>query len=87
MNLLECRNMIPMVKENGNMNELNKQIQKQTGVKMGQYDSEHNRLYHMCQAALLSMNKLFEQLEEAGLQNEQFALDFYDALNTLSVKY
>lgn len=68
------------------MNEALKNLQKNTGLKTGKYDNEKNRLYNMCQMSILMLETLWKQLEEAKMTNEQFCLDWLDAINEISVR-
>lgn len=51
------------------------------------YDNEKNRLWKVCQVSIKMLEELMKQIEDAGLQNEQFVLDWLDKLNEISVKY
>ena len=68
------------------MNDVLKNLQKNTGLKTGKYDNEKNRLYNMCQMSILMLETLWKQLEEAKMTNEQFCLDWLDAINEISVR-
>lgn len=68
------------------MNQQLKNIQKSTGIKQGQFDNEHNRIYHACKTMLMALNTLVKQAEEAGLTDKDFWIDFEDELNTISIK-
>lgn len=69
------------------MNQKLKKMQKISGIKQGQYDNEKNRLYSMGQTILLTLKAYIHSVEEAGLTNEQFFLNFLDEINYESVKY
>lgn len=68
------------------MNDTLKKVQKETGIKMGKYDNEKNRLFHQGRAILEMLKIYIKQVEEAGMTNEQFFIDFEDSINELSVK-
>lgn len=68
------------------MNIYLQKIQKETGIKMGKYDNEHNRIYHTCQSFLQMLKLLVKQAEEAKLTDEQFWISFEDELNAISIK-
>lgn len=67
------------------MNELQKEIQKETGIKQGKYDNEKNRLYNQGLTLLKMVSIYVKQVELAKMTNEQFFLDWEDKLNELSV--
>lgn len=69
------------------MNNIKKQVQKDTNIKQGNYDNKKNELYNMCQMSLLAVNALMDTIEQNGLQNEQFVLDYCDKLNELSIRF
>lgn len=69
------------------MNEIEKKLQKQTGVKQSSFDSEKQRLYCYCETVKKVLNSLVHQVEVADMTNEQFFLDFLDFINATSVKY
>ena len=51
------------------------------------YDSEKNRLWHVCQTSIKLLNELMKQIEEKDLVNEQFVLDWLDQINEISVRH
>lgn len=51
------------------------------------YVNEKHRLWSVCQTSIKMLEELMKQLENEGLQNEQFVLDWLDKLNELSVKW
>lgn len=69
------------------MNELQKKIQKETGIKQGDYANEKNRLLHQGRTLLRMIEIYIGQVEFAEMTNEQFFIDFEDELNELSVKF
>lgn len=69
------------------MNETLKQIQKETGIKQGQYDNEKNRLYNQGLTLLKMLNLYVKQVEDANMANEQYFLNFLDSINEISVRY
>ena len=69
------------------MNELQKKIQKETGIKQGDYANEKNRLFHQGRTLLRMIEIYIGQVEFAEMTNEQFFIDFEDELNELSVKF
>lgn len=68
------------------MNTALKNLQKQTGIKQGQFDNEKNRLYNYCQTFILMLQNLIKQCEDANMTDEQFYIDFENKLNELSIK-
>lgn len=68
------------------MNNVLKKIQKETGIKMGNYDNEKNRLYHQGQMILAMLEVHIKEIEINNLYNEQFFIDFEDKLNEYSIK-
>lgn len=68
------------------MNNVQKNIQKNTGIKQGKYDNEKNRLYNQGLTLLKMLNIYVKQVEEANMTNEQFFLNWEDSINELSVK-
>ncbi len=69
------------------MNDYLKKIQKEYGIKMGNYSNPKNRLFNMGILLLKSIEEYIKQIEDNNLTSEQFFLDFCDDLNSLSVKY
>lgn len=69
------------------MNEQLKKIQKDTGIKMGQYDNEKNRLYNQGKLLIKAIESYIKQIELLDMTSEQMFLDTLDKLNELSVKY
>lgn len=53
---------------------------------MGNYSNEKNRLFHQGKAILEMVKLYIKQVETAEMTNEQFYLDFEDAINELSIK-
>lgn len=51
------------------MNDVLKKIQKETGLKMGKYDNEQNRLYNMCQMSILMLENIWKDIIANNLQN------------------
>lgn len=68
------------------MNDVQKKMQKMTGIKQGQFDSDKERLYNACKTILYVTKKVINEIELAGMTNEQFFIDFEDELNELSIK-
>ena len=68
------------------MNKYLQKIQKETGIKMGKYDNDKNRIYHTTQMYLQSLKLLIKEAEELELTNEQFWINFEDSINELSIK-
>lgn len=68
------------------MNNVLKQIQKATGIKQGQYDNEKNRLWAQGQTLLKMLDVYVKQVEAAKMTDEQFFIEWEDAVNELSVK-
>lgn len=68
------------------MNDVLKNLQKMTGIKQGNFDNDKQRLWSACQTVLYVTKNIIKQVEEAGMTNEQFFIDFEDELNELSVK-
>jgi hypothetical protein len=40
----------------------------------------------MCQASIHVLNELWKMIEEAGLKDEQFVLDWLDTVNAISIR-
>lgn len=68
------------------MNDTLKELQKVTGVKMGKYDSEQNRLYNMCNLSILMLENIWEDVVTANLKDSQFILNWLDKLNEISIR-
>lgn len=68
------------------MNTLIQKMQKQYGVKLGKYDTEKNRLFNKGVFLLKVMQEYVEEVEKAGLTNEQFFIDWEIDANELTVK-
>lgn len=68
------------------MNDALKKIQKETGVKMGKYDNEQNRLYNMCKMSVLMLEGIWKDIVENNLQDSQFCLDWLDSINEISIR-
>lgn len=69
------------------MNQPLKTIQKNSGIKMGKYDNNKNRLFNYSKTLIYSLKMFIKEVEEFDMTNEQFFLDFLDQLNEISVKY
>lgn len=69
------------------MNETLKKIQKDTGIKQGQYDNEKHRLYNQGLTLLKMLNLYVKQVEDANMTNEQYFLNFLDSINEISIRY
>lgn len=68
------------------MDKVQKQIQKETGIKMGKYDNEKNRLFHQGNVLLKMLDVYVKQIEYSKMTDEQFFIQFEDKLNELSIK-
>lgn len=68
------------------MNPQLQKLQKELGIKQGQYDNEKNRLYHQGQTLLKMVEFYIRQVEEAKLTDEQFFINWEDSINELSIK-
>lgn len=68
------------------MNDELKKIQKETGVKMGKYDNEQNRLYNMCKMSILMLEDIWKAIETNNLQDSQMCLSWLDKINEISVR-
>lgn len=68
------------------MNNVLKRIQKDTGLKMGKYDNEQNRLYNMCQMSILMLENIWKDIIENNLQNSQMCLNWLDKINEISTR-
>ena len=68
------------------MNDTLKELQKETGVKMGNFSNEHNRLYNACKMSILILENIWGDINTNNLQNSQFVLDWLDKLNEISVR-
>lgn len=69
-----------------NMDDTLKKIQKETGIKMGRYDNEHNRLYNACQMSIIMLENIWKDIQANNLQNSQFVLDWLDKTNKISTR-
>lgn len=69
------------------MNQLNQNIQKNSGIKMGKYDSKQNELYNQGLVIIKMLELYIKSIEETKMTNEQFFINFLDSINELSVKY
>lgn len=49
------------------MNDALKKLQKETGVKMGQYDNEHNRLYNACKMSIIMLENIWKDIQANNL--------------------
>lgn len=52
----------------------------------GMFPNEKNRIWTMCQASLQMLMLTVIEAEKANMVNEQFYINFEDAINQLSVK-
>lgn len=68
------------------MNDILKQMQKQYGIKLGQHDTDKNRLFNMGLLILKFTKEYIKQVEKAELTNEQFFIDWEIDLSNLSTK-
>lgn len=50
------------------------------------YPNEKNRLYNMCRASIHILEEIWTMIEKAGMQNEQFVLDWLDSINDISTR-
>lgn len=48
--------------------------------------NEKNGLYHLCRGSINLLEKIWAMIEESGMQNEQFTLDWLDKLNEISIR-
>ena len=55
-------------------------------LRAGHFPNEKNRVWTMCQCALKLAILASEEAEKSGLTDEQFYINFEDALNLISVK-
>ena len=55
-------------------------------LRFGYFPNEKNRVWTMCQCALKLALLASEEAEKSGLTDEQFYINFEDALNLISVK-
>lgn len=55
-------------------------------IKTGRFPNEKNRVWTMCQAALHMATLAADEAEKLKLTDEQFYINFEDALNILSVR-
>lgn len=51
------------------MNDTLKELQKETGVKMGNFSNEHNRLYNACKMSILILENIWGDINTNNLQN------------------
>lgn len=68
------------------MNDALKKIQKESGIKMGQYNNLKNHLYHQSKLFIKILETFISEVEKANLTNEDFFINFEDKLNELSIK-
>ena len=68
------------------MNKQVQKLQKNSGIKMGQYDNKKNQLYHQGQLLIQVISSYIKAIEEANMTNEQFFINFEDTINELSIK-
>lgn len=52
----------------------------------GLFPNEKNRIWTMCQASLQMLIMTVEEAEKAKMTDEQFYINFEDAINELSIK-
>lgn len=69
------------------MNNLQKKLQKLTGIKQGKFDNDKNRMYNVCQTALMFVKSVVNEAERLNMTNEQFFNDFLDELDELIGNY
>lgn len=50
------------------------------------HPNEKNKLYNMCRASIHVLEQIWTMIEKAGMQNEQFVLDWLDSINEISVR-
>lgn len=62
-----------------------KKLQKETGIKMGKYDNQKNKLYNEGKMLLRMLELYIKEVEDANMENEQFFLDFEDSINAMSI--
>lgn len=67
------------------MNDALKKLQKETGIKMGKYDNQKNKLYHEGKMLLRMLELYIKEIEDVDMENEQFFLDFEDSINAMSI--
>ena len=68
------------------MNNFLKQIQKLTGIKQGKFDNDKNRMYNVCQTALMFVKSVVNEAERLNMCHEDWYIRFEDELNELSIK-
>lgn len=68
------------------MNDALKKIQKETGIKMGKYDNEYNRLYNACKMSTIMLENIWKDIQVNNLQNSQFVLNWLDKINEISIR-
>lgn len=68
------------------MNPILKTIQKETGIKQGNYTNLKNQLYNQCQTLLVMLKHLVNVAEANNMTSEQMWIDFEDELNAISIK-
>lgn len=69
------------------MNDTLKKLQKETGIKQNNFDSEKNRMYNISKTILKGLEVYMKQVEELQMTNEQFFINFLDSVNAYSIKY
>lgn len=53
---------------------------------MKMYPNKKNQLYHLCNASIHMLNELWRMIEKEEMSNEQFVLDWLDAINEISIR-
>ena len=68
------------------MNDILKKIQKETGLRMGNFPNEQNRIFNMCQLSILMLESIWKDINTNKLQNSQMCLDWLDKINEISIR-
>lgn len=55
-------------------------------LKSGYFPNEKNRIWTMCKVVLEMATHVVDEAERCNMTNEQFFIEFEDAMNLLSIK-
>lgn len=68
------------------MNQLQKDIQKQFGVKQSNYDTPQNKIYNDCKMSIIILENIWNDIVENKLQDSQMVLNWLDKINEMSIR-
>lgn len=54
-------------------------------LKLGNFPNDKNRIFTLCQYALINVQMAYMAAQDAEMMDEQFVIDFLDKLNEISV--